>query len=345
MTVGPQNVVIVLVTFAGVCAASISHTPPAKRVRREIAAKFPSPWFEHTFLKQGEILLVDFASPHGVLAVASHTDFLAYVGLADQEWTAPEWCSIPANAFGFLSFGELVATVELVAVRDTTLMVSALFADESGRACTEIIAASSSNFALRHFRGITSRSCFVATDWGVRASVSGRIGSGSLIVDGDVSGGMIGQPFHMISFSNNGSEVSDVDFQFWGGGTAFNYDRVTSQSAVGIVGKAGGFSDFTPLSEQPWYPGRETMGITWSLVLIGVATATMLFACWVMVGRLIRKNRSEAEEEAHGQLFDPQDKSIPQWISQEGGTTPDGEREQTNEELPDSPYEAEYMHL
>jgi hypothetical protein len=80
------------------------------------------------------------------------------------------------------------------------------------------------------------------------------------------------------------------------------------------------------------------------LVMIGLITVTVLFSCSFMLYKLIQRGRLQGEDPPEP-LFDLQDRRATRCVKREGGAESDDGNQHGNEELPDSPYEAEYPHL
>jgi hypothetical protein len=220
-----------------------------------------------------------------------------------------------------------------------------------GDSCTIAYPASSSHVVFSNYSNSPSHSCFLRTDTGVAATLSGSLGSGDLLVRGPARSthfdsrspfpdeGALVTEFHSIRFFNNGDNASNVDIEFAGGSSEFEFSSVTVGSADGVFGSEQ-YWRFDPLFEEPDYPtiGASTVGI-----VLGILGAFAIVFLMIGLGIGVRAYLTRRKEEPLPEpLFDaqmghhhPRTKKKPRRVP--------GELEEavTDEELPSSPYDFE----
>jgi hypothetical protein len=263
--------------------------------------------FESHIIRRGMLVLLKFESPFGILAMANHNDYFLVIGLRRNSQT--EWYD--SYSTGFYFFGGFSATVEIVATEDTELIFSA---EDLGGGCTTVAPACSGRFSFSNFSNSSARACFLRTDAGVRASLSGSIGSGSLLVRGPSrsahfdsrapipNGSAVTSDFHAVRFFNGGDNASDLDIEFAGGGGSFEFSSVDASSAEGVFGR-GNYWKFNRLYHLPEYPPIALAPVWIALAVVGgIVVVLLLFGAGFWLERYMVECVKEREEP----LFDVQ---------------------------------------
>jgi hypothetical protein len=130
--------------------ATLYHQTPSERITATFTISSGAPFLDTRSVPQGQLILLKFGSPHGVLSIANHADFVVYVSLIRNTYTQPVWHQLPSESDGFLAFGPYSAHVEIVAVRQTEIRYTCHYVSESASDCTEILPANSLHFISRN---------------------------------------------------------------------------------------------------------------------------------------------------------------------------------------------------
>jgi hypothetical protein len=207
-------------------------------------------------IKRGQIVVLAFGAPNGVMSLLNGNDFIVNIGAETGDWF-----QAPRSFFGFYSFVGHATSVEVVAVRDTTVRLSTC---PIGRLCSEVRPGS---LGVYTYNSTMNSTCILATDYNARFAVSGWLGSGKLRItdssfmrkfdasnpppsseqDGDA---------YAISYSRIGNEVPNFRIIFRGGSDQNNWQAVTNRSRFQMVGRDKTM-EYKLLTEEPAYPPSE----------------------------------------------------------------------------------------
>jgi hypothetical protein len=275
--------------------------------------------------------------------ITSHENFVTYINLTQNGET--QWFALPESQPGFYHFGQHFATVEIVATASTTLTYAAYYLSPTLGGCSVIRAACASSFVFRDLANAPV--CFLVTDAGVTASVSGSIANGALVARDSArfdtakpipESGATLTGFFAIEIANGGPDRAAVNLVFKGGNQRYEYQELTAATRPGAVGVSG-WREFEPMTEEPVYPGSTDTGVMVAWILCTFVFVILpLFAAAVMGPYLVRlKALDTAGQENY---FDSQADIAPPPELGSGPPTEDSSRTDPEDPVPESPYEA-----
>jgi hypothetical protein len=309
--------------------------------------------YESRNLSEGSRIRVTIAAPFGVLAMASHRHFVARIRI-DSEAGGPErWLEVRESEPGFVNFGPNNATVEIVATGRATVAYGVHFL---GRNCATLDAASSSLHAVRGLRNPSGRACFAVTDDGVEVSLRGSLGNGEIAVFGSESAeifncempipdnGATIQDFYAVELFNNGTTASSLNLTFRGGQIQYNYDQITHESPIGVIGR-GAFLAFEELHLTPQAESQRelTDAMVWVLCVTGLLV--MPFSIGAIITRVFaQRAKSDSAQRSTEDLFDSQAGTVlPEAC--EAPKTPQPDELPPPKIVAESPYDREAAYL
>jgi hypothetical protein len=313
-----------------------SHETPSDRLVASRDIISGNSVFDTIHLETGQILRVNFHSSGGVLALLDPSNFAVYFGLSSGA-AEDVWSTSPSD-LGFYHFGQFLASVEIVALTSAFVSFAASFIGPSD--CSTVYSASSATYSLSTTE--SSRLCFIATDLNTTADITGILNTTIVTINGtdhpaDFS--IHRSDFRLITVS--AGDPLDFTCSFRAGNPKYDYDPVSADSPVGLIGKGKQFS-FVRFLSDPYYPpldrAPDRFGFI-SLVMLLMSFGFLFVGTFLLCAFRWMYVRREMEWQEQPKLYDDQgghNLEAPE-VSDSGAE--DEAREEV-EPMPDSPYEA-----